>query len=449
MEAKVRSFYVRPIHSVDLSFNTAGILSTRSPLARLGAPISSFDPTDVRTALETKDENGRHTYDSARIAAAFNSTFLFTLRNDVLGASLRQSIAQRQMAFLEKYKHKAQIIAALQKLYPANLQDPTGKVNRLQALSKLSADRKDAIQTQYQADPNIAWAGVLKESAVSTWANQGAGVATTMLTPVAMKTDAYTITVNGGGQSSTHSTPDVISEPEAAQSGAWNPLRGGDLSFRAQQTTTDMTAVKQTTTSRGTEFRHPTFENSMRDQRAQVDLQDELLLHTTYSYRVPDMDKIIDCELEVIDQEVLKNQLRFMQTFLYSPVSGVVTTIYKDLGEAVQPGEPVLRVENDDRVLLVGLVQYRAALQLHQRIELTTNGVFESGDRLRITGEVVSVRGHDADSDVWDVIVEADNSHELVLNGRTSQVKLPINYQFDRKSTVAEVVPREPTLASK
>ena len=163
--------------------------------------------------------------------------------------------------------------------------------------------------------------------------------------------------------------------------------------------------VKQTSISKNPEFKHPWLENLMRDQRSQLDIQDEILMHETYALKVPEMATIIEREQEILDLEVLKAQLRYMQTFIVSPFRGVVTAVYKDLGEAVQAGESVIRVENDRTLLVVGFVQYRGALKVGRDIRITANNVFESNDSHTIQAKIVSVRGHDTqDDDEWDLI---------------------------------------------
>src|SRR6185369_3494786 len=97
-----------------------------------------------------------------------------------------------------------------------------------------------------------------------------------------------------------------------------------------------------------------------------------------FSFRVPDMSSILQNELNVIDLEILKSQLRFLQTFLLSPISGIVTAVYKDEGEFVQPGDAVIRVENDDTLLLVGVLNCRGGLKPGMEVRVTTTNLYES-----------------------------------------------------------------------
>ena len=137
-------------------------------------------------------------------------------------------------------------------------------------------------------------------------------------------------------------------------------------------------------------------------------------------------------ELRTIDLEIRQLQLNFIHTFLVSPMSGVITGIYKDLGENVQTGEAVLQVENDDEVLVVGRVNFRGRMELGSKVTITTNNAFESGQPVELKGTLVAVRGHDADDDEYDVIFRCDNR----LNPSDPQNlgrKLPLNFTYDYK----------------
>jgi hypothetical protein len=103
-----------------------------------------------------------------------------------------------------------------------------------------------------------------------------------------------------------------------------------------------------------------------------------------------------------------------------------VTIVYKDLGESVQAGEPVIRLENDDVVFVVGQVLFRGALRVGQSVTVHIDDLFAEGTPLDVPGVIKAVRGHDTDNDEWDIVIECKNPS-------TGGVKaLPIYYQFDR-----------------
>ncbi|MGK7958883.1 MAG: hypothetical protein AB4063_27020 [Crocosphaera sp.] len=95
---------------------------------------------------------------------------------------------------------------------------------------------------------------------------------------------------------------------------------------------------------------------------------------------------------------------------------------------------PVLRIEDDKDLLLVGLINHRGSLRIGDKATIKTNDLFESGEELEFDNfEVVSIRGHDSDNDVWDVILQGKNPQDG--SGRTI---LPINYQFDKDNVTVE-----------
>jgi multidrug resistance efflux pump len=158
----------------------------------------------------------------------------------------------------------------------------------------------------------------------------------------------------------------------------------------------------------------------------QVALLNEEMNQAIASFRVDSMEKILANELAAMDQEARKLQTNFAHTFLTTPISGIVTIVYKDMGESVQVGEPVLRVENDDVVFAVGQVLHRSLLRVDQSVTVRIRDLFAEGTSLDIPGTIKAVRGHDADNDEWEVVIECRNPVVGV-----SKV-LPIYYQFDR-----------------
>ena len=59
------------------------------------------------------------------------------------------------------------------------------------------------------------------------------------------------------------------------------------------------------------------------------------------------LKQVFDNELQNIDLDVKRLQIAYLNTILMSPISGVITGIYKNPGDWVQAGEPVIRVENN------------------------------------------------------------------------------------------------------
>ena len=138
-------------------------------------------------------------------------------------------------------------------------------------------------------------------------------------------------------------------------------------------------------------------------------------------------------DLRALDQEIRVLQSNYAHTYLVPPIGGIVTSVYKDIGESVEPGEPILRVENDAYVLLVGIIQVRSAIWPGVKITLTAKDIFETGSTKKVTATIVSVRGHDADNDEWEIVAEAKNPYV------TGKPTLPLNYHFDTDTTDIKV----------
>jgi hypothetical protein len=121
---------------------------------------------------------------------------------------------------------------------------------------------------------------------------------------------------------------------------------------------------------------------------------------------------------------VKRLQIAYLNTILMSPISGVITGIYKNAGDWVQAGEPVLRVEDNSNVILVGKLVCRAPISIGSQMTITTS-LFDSTTTPTITGSVIAARGHPNEDDVWDV-------HAVCAN---PQASLPLNYHFDYDNT--------------
>ena len=241
-----------------------------------------------------------------------------------------------------------------------------------------------------------------------------------------------------------------------SKSSSTNNVDGSGAS--ESMTTSDSSSINSststgTTHNRGFEFRHPSAENEMTGQRALVQLKDEQFNQELFSLQVRerndgttqvDMDDILENELRVIDHDVRKVQLNYVHTFLVSPITGVVTGVFKDIGESVQVGEAVLQIENDASVLLVGRLNYRSKLEIGMKPMVKAFHVFEADTTdipLEMEGEIVSIRGHRADNDEWDIVIRCDNRENPTLSSDDGKRKFPLNYTFDRHHTKVVIEP--------
>jgi hypothetical protein len=145
---------------------------------------------------------------------------------------------------------------------------------------------------------------------------------------------------------------------------------------------------------------------------------------------LPYLTYVFQNELNSMDGDVFRLQIAFLYTILMSPISGVVTGIYKNLGDPVRAGEPVIRVEI---VLLVANLVYHGPISIGSNVKVETTLFDREGPPTTVNGSVVAVRGQQAD-DQWEVIVNCNN-----LDAGGKQI-LPIAYNFDYDDTTVTIV---------
>lgn len=182
------------------------------------------------------------------------------------------------------------------------------------------------------------------------------------------------------------------------------------------------------------EYRIPSLENSIRFLRAKLGIRMESLEAWRQAEKYGRTDRGLYNELSAIDMQIKKLQFRYLDTFITPPFDGLVTGVFRDVGDYVAAGQPVLRVENDERIYIVGTVKYRGSLYVGNLMSVSTT-LFDSPgvSPMTIEGRIVSVRGHEAIDEQWDIILECGN--------RTAEggAVLPINYNFDFEGTTIEV----------
>ena len=213
--------------------------------------------------------------------------------------------------------------------------------------------------------------------------------------------------------------------------GKW---RTATSKFQTQESETIASAVSQNMESTAQGLTHPRLDNTLAYHQAMVGILQEKIRHNSSAFSVGEMRDIIERELDAADQDIRMLQLNFAHSFLLSPISGIVTGVFKDIGESVEPGEPVLRIENDRVVLVIGRVQCRAPLWVGREIRLSVRSVFENGHAEVVDGAIVAIRGHEKDNDEWEIICQVDNP---LSDGRPL---LPINYHFDRDTDQLEIL---------
>ncbi len=413
-EAVIRNMKVRPLQSADLALNMSGILSRRTPLGFLGSRITlttpegdpSNPPFDLQTAVYNKigvaAADGSMLMSPDAIDAILMPHALFVMRNEALRAALQQLILRRQNAFLERYKHDTDRIGFIRQLYPTSTVDPLGaktagsKLFRLLELQAHYQTRHDDLNAAYTTGTppdGMDRKGVVtqqnakvKNSVLYTAKNivstSNAAIATSTLQ------EGYTTTTSGS-VSQNIVTPNVVTKLQTYGGSDLTPDANGRYVSSITDTTYPSgqgTALDQDNNTFFTDYMYPTLDNNIRTNRVQIDLMDEILRSSTFALRVDDLAQIFRNELATLDAEVAKLQFNYVHTFLLAPMTGLVTAVYKNLGESASAGEPILRVEDDGELLLVGNVICRSAIKINDPVRMIVNNLFENDEALELEG---------------------------------------------------------------
>lgn len=437
--AKVRNLKVRPLQSADLCFEVDGIMGEQNAqMPMLGLPVVRFDFATFYAKLGVENnaaDPGRLKYDSQTIRTdpSVVASLLFALRAESTKAMLDKVIAARENSFYQKYKNQAAIIAQMQAVYSAAA-GAASKPSRLSALQAISQNQHDALAAAYTTD---ARTGVVKTTtSAMTNTTNSSGTSKTASNGTVDSSSTNTGTQNStskadssgkSGSSDTSSHTDGSASSSTNGSGTDKQLSSGTT----DSTSTGLANQVQSTANTDYGYRHPNLENEAQYQRAQVSLIDETFSQFMLGQNLPLLDRVFTNELRAIDLDVKRLQIGYLNTILMSPMDGVVTGVFKNLGDCVKAGEPVIRVENTSEVFLVGTLIFRGLVTVGSKVSITTR-IFDSPAEVTVSGTVVSVRGHDSADDEWNVLVRCPNSG-------AGAVTLPANYNFDYDDTTVTI----------
>lgn len=427
---------MRPLQSVDLSFPVDGIVGAQHDIRLLGKAVKAFDLARFYAALGTvlsptvhqrpianpshatfeptrtvtlpaSDQPlgwGRLKYDSKAIREEMAASLLFELRAEQVRAALDKAVGQRENIWVQKYE-KA-VYEATRQAY--NRDDSNSKLSRLQRLAAISQQQHERLKTEYgdfNADDGISFkAGVVK-AGVNNNVTSGRKVRTT---PQG----------NGSVQDWVMDQPEIINQ-------------------------------RYVSYTRGYDYRHPSLENDAQFERAQISLLEEQLAAVSATNYICGSQVERDAEqvflqfgvtrrylandLKAIDLDVKRLQVAYMDTLLVSPIDGIVTGVFRNMGDAVRAAQAVVRIENDTEIYLVGTLKYRGMLQVGQSISVSTS-LFDTVDTKTVTGTVAAVRGHDSANELWDLLILCSN------RDGADQAVFPINYNFDFDTTTVDVL---------
>jgi biotin carboxyl carrier protein len=386
--AKVRTLRVLPLNAANLCFSVDGIVGEFN--VALGQSVAAFDfatfyaglgatvtgPTGDQSSLKY---NSQAIHDDPSVKAAS----LLALRAGSISAVLDKAIAARQNIYYKKYFNQRSLINQI----TTNI---NAKTTFLGDLVSSLVTQFTELTNAYQSDtpPRI---GVVKS--------------TTNVT-----TTSGTTTITGSNNYTTETT-----------------------------TSNQSTWPVQTVTNTDYGYRAPYWEMGAQYLRAQLSLQDQQLAQWMSAQTIPNLATILTNELAGIDLDVRRLQIAYLDTILVSPISGIVSGIRKNLGDHVKAGEPVVRVEDNSNVLLVGTLTYPGVVTVNSNVSITTL-LPGSANSTTINGTIVGVGGRKSDEQ-WGVVVQCGNMLAVGLSGGslTFQQILPLHFSLDRDTTTVQI----------
>jgi multidrug efflux pump subunit AcrA (membrane-fusion protein) len=151
-----------------------------------------------------------------------------------------------------------------------------------------------------------------------------------------------------------------------------------------------------------------------------------------FSQNIPHLKMIFANELASIDNDVYQLQIALLRSVLISPIEGIVTGVYKNPGDAVNAGEPVIRVEDNGLVHLVASLAHRGSIPIGATATVTTTLSGAGSPATTLDGTVVSARGQGSGTR-WDVVIRVDN-----VDAGGNYI-LPLGYVFDPEYTAVSI----------
>ncbi|MGW4667455.1 HlyD family efflux transporter periplasmic adaptor subunit [Streptosporangium sandarakinum] len=430
--ANIISMIARPVHGSYLCFEIGGILNTCD--VYLGDTVKAV-PYDRLTDLVKA--SGTTIGDPSRLAGDTNGVLsivqpfsVASLRNEDRKASLDSAVNSRQNIYFSKHANADSVISTIRGSYDKG--SPASNPNLLDRLSDLANQQLVELDEAYRTDDRT---GVVKSTTSSAEsATKGRGGSNR-----ASKFHQESVGVRVGRGTR---LPHVLPLPwEGHPDHIWNGYKSTRFTAPSTTDTAVTTGVNyeesnnysntsgmQSTTHVDYEYRTPYIEAHARALRAQISLTNQQFEAYMFSQNIPYLEKIFANELESVDNDVYQLQIALLRSFLISPIEGVVTGVYKGPGEAVNAGEPVIRVEDNSLVHLLANLVHVGPIPIGATATLTTMLAGAGNPTTSLEGTVVSVRGQDSGTR-WEVIIRVDNVDAGGLH------VLPLGYVFDPEYT--------------
>ena len=443
---KVVRLDVRPGQRSHLAFDVEGVLGELH--VKLGQKVEAFGfaafYADLGVTIAGAPAELR--FGSHAIRSAVAPSALMALRAESRKAALDTAIASRANAYYAKFADQAGIIALMNELYAPG--SPGSKPRRLEDLAKISREQAKLLHDAYVADGRL---GVVKSTtsaltstttslgdsdASSTGQATGTDTTNGSSSTTTTGSDSDTTVSSGKNGSTTTSDTSTTTGSQTGTAVATTKAVATDVQTSTGQTDTISagTAVEnQAITNTDYGYRVPSLEARAQNQRSQISLMDESFAQFMANQNLPFLPQVFGNELAMIDHGVKQLQVAYMDTILMSPIDGMVTGIYKGLGDRVRRGDVAVRVENNHSVYLVGTLAHHRAIRHGDTVTVNTTRFSDSADTVGISGTVVAVRGHRSNDDWWTVAVHCPN-----LDASGNPI-FPLHYHFDHDDTTVTI----------
>jgi HlyD family secretion protein len=433
-QGKVVRLKVTPLQAAQLALDTSGIVGEWN--LALGTAVTAFNFAAFYAVLgnTVTGSPAQLQYDSQGIQTAVTASNLLALRAESQKAALDAAIAARANAYYAKYGNQAAIIAQMQTYYSPTV--AFSKPFLLASLSKAAQDQANALQAAYTLDGRTGvvrtTTSALKSTTTSTGFSFESDKSTTTGSETTQGSDVdyldETVTQLPSGR--TELSPPPLADETIVQTTTTPNLSGTDTSeTNASGSAGETGSIINT----GYGYRVPSIEAAARNFRAQASLIDEQFAQFMAGQNLPYLAQVFGNELAMIDLAVKRLQVAYLNTIMLSPIDGIVTGIFTNLGDPVKAGDVIVRVENNQTVLLEGTVVYREMISVGDTVTVQTTLFSDPSQPTSITGTVAAARGHESHDDWWDIAVNCTNTDS------SGNPIFPLHYSFDYDDTTVVI----------
>lgn len=192
-----------------------------------------------------------------------------------------------------------------------------------------------------------------------------------------------------------------------------------------------------TTVNTGYTYYFPTVDVDVQYQQTMINLQEQVFATSQSAEMLPQLANIWTNQLQGIDLDVRRLQIAYINTFLFSPIAGVISRMRKNVGDYVRAGEPVMRVDGNDTVLLDGTVTYPGvpAIGSPTTVKTTLPGARAA---TTVTGNIVAVSGLKNNDQQWQIAVKCGN--QVAASGRGPRHQLlPLHFSLNPEQTTVDI----------